>query len=256
MRLRSTQWRPGPRPVREHGVRAATFDVTGTLIRAPRLGELYREVLRRHGLPVEQAPAEVARVIREVWQELACVTDGSSDRFASHPDGPRGWWRRFGERVAEHLAVDPPNPFALAELYDRFARPDAWEVYSDVLPALAHLRKAGVAVAVVSNWDDRLPRLLAGLGLAAHLDAVVYSAAVGFEKPDPRIFRAALERLGVAPEGALHVGDRLREDVEGAAALGMRAILLDRKGELEAPPEPASAVIHGLAELRTHLGPG
>lgn len=229
--------------------RAVTFDVTGTLIRAPRLGAVYREVFRRHGLEVEADEEDVGRVVRRVWQELACLTDGSTDRFAAHPEGPRGWWRRFGERVAEHLGVARPSRFAAQELYDRFARPDAWEPYDDAAEALDALGERGIARAVVSNWDERLPGVLDGLGLGRRLEAVVYSAAVGYEKPDPRVFRAALGRLGVGPGEAVHVGDRRREDVEGAAAVGMRAVLLDRRGTAEGVPEPASAVVRSLAEL-------
>lgn len=237
--------------------RAVTFDVTGTLIRSPRLGALYRDVFRRHGLAVEQDESEVARSIARVWQELACLTDGSTDRFRTHPEGSRGWWRRFGERVAEHLGIEPPSRFATAELYDRFARPEAWEVYPDVVPALEALRARGVRLGVVSNWDERLPGLLEGLGLAERLDAIVHSSEVGYEKPDPRIFLAALDRLGhgpaqgADPEETVHVGDRLKEDVEGAVNVGMRAILLDRRDRHadEEIPEPATAVIHGLDDL-------
>lgn len=231
-------------------LRAVTFDVTGTLLRPRDLGGLYRDVFRRHGLAVEQGSAEVGPVIRQVWQELACLADGSTDRFAAHPEGARGWWRRFGERVAEHLGVGTPTPFAAAELYDRFARPDAWEVYPDTEPALARLRAAGLRLAVVSNWDERLPKLLDEIGLAGQVDAVVYSAQVGYEKPDPRIFLAALDQLGNPdPEETIHVGDRMKEDVEGAAAIGMQAILLDRHGTTEHPPDPATAVVHSLEEL-------
>ena len=83
---------------------------------------------------------------------------------------------------------------------------------------------------MVSNWDERLPPLLDDLGLGRRFDAVVYSAAVGVEKPDPRIFLHALERLGVEPEDAVHVGDSAREDVEGALAAGMEALHLVRPG--------------------------
>ncbi|MFP3941036.1 MAG: HAD-IA family hydrolase [Thermoanaerobaculia bacterium] len=230
-------------------VRGVTFDVNGTLLRPRDLGAVYREVFRRHGLAVEAADDEVTRVVRRVWEELACLTDGSTDRFAGHPEGPRGWWRRFAERVAEHLGVPPPSRFAFQELYDRFARADAWTLFPDAPPALEALVERGVARAVVSNWDERLPRLLEAVGLAGRLDAIVHSSAVGYEKPDPRVFRAALERLEVEAGEALHVGDRLKEDVEGAVALGMRGVLLDRAGEVREPPEPAVAVIQSLEEL-------
>jgi putative hydrolase of the HAD superfamily len=209
-------------------VEAVTFDVTHTLIHCPRLGEIYSEVLGRHG--VEVPPAEAARLVREVWQELACTAEPGRDRFTSHPDGPRGWWGRFLERLCEHLEAAPPSRFAAAELFHRFGTAEAWEVYPDARSALAELRARKLKLGVVSNWDPRLPGLLEQLGLAGFFDAVVYSSAVGVEKPDPRIFRRAVEALGVAPRAALHVGDGRVEDFEGAEAAGLRALRLDRAG--------------------------
>jgi len=209
-------------------IEAVTFDVTNTLIHSPRLGELYAEVLSRHGVAVE--PREAARLVREVWQEFACLAEPGRDRFTSHPGGPRGWWKRFLDRLCERLEVPPPSPFAAAELFHRFATPEAWEVYPEVPEVLATLRERGLRLGVVSNWDPRLPDLLESLGLARRFAALVYSSEVGVEKPDPRIFRSALDRLGVRPEAALHVGDGQIEDVEGAAAAGLQALRLDRRG--------------------------
>ena len=207
-------------------VRAVTFDVTHTLIHCPRLGEIYAEVLGRHGVRV--APDEAARLVRLVWQELACVADPARDRFTSHPEGPAGWWKRFLERLCEHLDAPPPSRFAAAELFARFARADSWEVYPDVPGTLAALRGQDLKLGIVSNWDHRLPDLLEALGLARLFDALVYSSDVGVEKPDPRIFESALRRLDIPAGAALHVGDGRLEDVEGAQAVGMRALHLTR----------------------------
>ena len=86
------------------------------------------------------------------------------------------------------------------------------------LETVRRLRALGLALCVVSNWDCGLPEHLERLGIDL---AVVTSAEAGAEKPDPRIFRLALERLGVEPGRALHVGDS-PEDEEGARAAGMR----------------------------------
>jgi putative hydrolase of the HAD superfamily len=207
-------------------IRAVTFDVTHTLIHCPRLGEIYAEVLGRHG--VEVPPAEAGRLVRIVWQELACVADPSRDRFTSHPEGPAGWWKRFLERLCEHLEAPPPSRFAAAELFARFARADAWEVYPEVPETLAALRGQDLRLGVVSNWDTRLPDILDRLGLSPFFDALIYSSAVGAEKPDRRIFEAALRSLGVRAGEALHVGDGRLEDVEGAQAVGMHSLHLTR----------------------------
>jgi putative hydrolase of the HAD superfamily len=207
-------------------IRAVTFDVTHTLIHCPRLGEIYAEVLERHGIRVR--PAEAGRVVREVWQEFACTADPARDRFTSHPEGPVGWWKRFLERVCEHLEAPPPSRFAAAELFSRFGKEDAWEVYPDVPGTLTALRAQGLKLGVISNWDTRLPDLLHRLGLAKGFDAIVFSSDVGAEKPDPRLFEEALRRLVVPAREALHVGDGRLEDVEGAQAMGMKALHLTR----------------------------
>lgn len=213
-------------------LQALTFDVTGTLIHSPRLGEIYSEVLRRHGIAIE--PAEARRLVGVVWRELACLADPGRDRFTSHPEGERGWWRRFVERLCELHGASPPSRFAAAELFHRFGSPAGWEVYPEVPRVLAELREQGLRLGVISNWDGRLPGLLDKLGLARHFDTVTYSAAAGVEKPDRRIFLQALRSLGVAPEAALHIGDGRLEDVEGAIAAGLRALQLDRVDRPEA----------------------
>ncbi|HVS03060.1 MAG TPA: HAD-IA family hydrolase [Thermoanaerobaculia bacterium] len=208
---------------------AVSFDVTGTLLGLPRLGSIYAEVFQRHGL--EAAPPEIEQAVRQAWSEKSIGVRLGEDRFSSHPEGPRGFWRDLVARVALLLELPAPSPFVSAELFDRFARPDSWQVFADVEPALGVLREAGLRLAVVSNFDERLPRLLAGLGLAEHFDSVVWSSRVGVEKPHPAIFEEMLHDLGMPPARVLHVGDSRRGDVEGAQALGMGALWLVRGGD-------------------------
>ncbi|HVR09386.1 MAG TPA: HAD-IA family hydrolase [Thermoanaerobaculia bacterium] len=215
-------------------IEAVTFDVTHTLVHCPRLGDIYSEVLGRHG--VEVAPAEALRLIGVVWREMACSADPSRDRFSAHPAGARGWWQRFLCRFCEHLEVPPPSRFAAAELFHRFGSGGAWEVYPEVPEVLDALRDRGLRLGVISNWDTRLPELLRQLDLARRFDVLVYSSAVGVEKPDSRIYRRALRELGVEPRAALHVGDSRLEDLEGAIAAGMRALLLVRGGGAPSGP--------------------
>jgi putative hydrolase of the HAD superfamily len=108
-------------------------------------------------------------------------------------------------------------------------------VYDDTLPTLARLRAAGVRTAIVSNapwgsppglWRGELQRL----GLLGAVDAVVLCGDVGWRKPAPDIFHHALRALGCRPAESLFVGDDLRWDVEGSAAVGMRPVLIDREG--------------------------
>lgn len=207
-------------------IAAVSFDVTGTLLGLPRLGEIYAETFRRHGHAVDAST--MAKVVLAVWQELSIRTRLGEDRFSGHPEGAKGFWRELIGRVAEHLELPAPTPFLAAELFERFAHVEAWEVFADAAAVLPVLRSAGMRLGVVSNFDARLPRLLADCGLADSFDVVVYSEEVGVEKPHPAIFEELLERLKLPAASVLHVGDSRRDDVEGAHAIGMQALWLTR----------------------------
>ena len=146
-----------------------------------------------------------------------------------------------------HDTLDAGRPFAeaAAELFERFAHAEAWQVFADAREALPTLRAAGLRLAVTSNFDARLPRLLADAGLAGFFDAVVYSEEVGVEKPHPAIFEELLERLELPAGDVLHVGDSRRDDVEGARAVGMQALWLTRR----APDRPGRGDLRSLREL-------
>ena len=115
-------------------------------------------------------------------------------------------------------------------LFNHYAKPEAWHVAPGAQAALQRLRAAGVRLAVVSNWDTRLRPLLHDLQLSPLFDAVVVSAELGFEKPDARVFAAALSALGsdLQPHEALMVGDDEGNDVAGATAHGCDALLFGR----------------------------
>lgn len=218
---------------------ALTLDATGTLIHCPRRGEIYAEVLRRHGL--EAAPEAVESGLARVFEEQECLSAYGRDRYAAHPDGPEGYWRGVLQRLAEHLGLAAPSPFAAAELYDRFAKADAWEVYPEIPGVLRRLAAAGIPMAVIGNWDLRLSGLLEALDLAPFFQAVLVSAELGVEKPHPVIFRAALRALATGPAQVLHVGDDRRKDLEGAQGLGLEARWLVR------PPK----TVRGFAQAET-----
>jgi putative hydrolase of the HAD superfamily len=105
-----------------------------------------------------------------------------------------------------------------------------FRAFDDAAPALRELRAGGLRLVCVSNWDYSLPEVLGRVGLLALLDGVVTSAGVGVAKPAAGIFGAALELAGCDASEALHVGDSSEEDVRGASAAGIRAVLIDRSG--------------------------
>jgi putative hydrolase of the HAD superfamily len=129
----------------------------------------------------------------------------------------------------------------------------------DARPALERLRRRGLALLCVSNWDVSLPEVLARCAIDDLLDGVVTSAGTGARKPDPAIFAAALALAGCEPHEALHVGDTREEDVAGAEA-GIPALLLDRGATRRlnsgaARLRLARGDIASLAEIEQHLSP-
>jgi putative hydrolase of the HAD superfamily len=146
-------------------------------------------------------------------------------------------WDAWGGRLVQDLrAVNPP--FGL------------WSVCLPEAPgALEALRGLGLRLAVVSNSNGTVARLLEALDLARRVDAVLDSAVVGVEKPDPRIFRVAAAALGVEPGEAVHVGDLYSVDVLGARAAGIPAILLDPVGAWAVDDCPKARDVGDAARL-------
>jgi putative hydrolase of the HAD superfamily len=121
--------------------------------------------------------------------------------------------------------------------------------YPDTAPALEELRAEGHRLAIVSNWDCSLGDWLEPSGLTALVDVVVTSAVTGAAKPDPLIFRRALDLLGAEEVDAVHVGDSLDTDVDGARAAGIRAVLIARDGDAPGGVE----AVRSLGELPSLL---
>ena len=113
--------------------------------------------------------------------------------------------------------------------------------------ALGRLRSAGLRLGVVSNSDGKVEQALQAAGLIDYFDVVIDSSRVGIEKPDPAIFRAALEALSVRADEAIYVGDLYEVDVLGARAAGIEAVLLTANPELARPCRTISS-IHELAD--------
>ena len=218
-------------------LRAVLLDAAGTLIhlREP-VGESYARIAREHGVDVPGWRVDDAfrRVLR-----------AAPPMLAADDDRERAWWRdivRATFRAADQMQHFADFDACFAALFGHFARSDAWRVADDAPAALETLRRAGRRGAVASNFDHRLPALLAGLGLARDLDLVWLPRDAGVAKPDPRFFLAACERLAVAPAEAVAVGDDPELDLETARRAGLRAIDVASLASLGALPAQIDAL--------------
>lgn len=207
---------------------AVTLDVGNTLLFCdPSPPEIYAKALGRHGRAV--SPEEVAPVFRDVWQEIQRLTKPGRDRYSSVDGGERAWWGRFLQEVLARLDHPAPWELLLDDLYAAFAEPSLWKIFPEVRATLDRLRDQGLRLAVISNWDGRLPEILESLGLAHYFETITVSSIEQVEKPSLEIFERTLNRLGLAAAVVMHVGDSLRDDYHGAASAGLTPVLIDRR---------------------------
>jgi putative hydrolase of the HAD superfamily len=234
--------------VKSEGYAAVTFDIGGTLLFSdPSPAEIYATHLSRHGRTVR--PDEVGPVFALAWADMQRRTAPGRDRYSSVPGGERAWWGEFVRDVLERLDHDAPWETLLDELYRAFSRDSVWRTYPHTLETLDALADAGVRLAVISNWDRRLPEILDGLDLTERFEVITVSSIVGVEKPASFIFDQTLDRLGVAAHCALHVGDSPLEDYRGAENAGLDAVLIDRGGLFHGQPYRRVASLFEIVDL-------
>ena len=223
------------------GLKAVLFDVDFTLAKpGPDLGpEGYRVLGERFGLSLDPARYDEARA-------------AAVESLERHPEleHDEGVWVAFTERIVRGMGGDLARARACAlEMTRAWEHAENFELYEDVLPALGELRRLGLKLGLVSNTGRDLDAFIAHHRL--DVDAALSSGAHGRTKPHASIFQAVLDRLGVEAREAAMVGDSPEDDVEGARALGMRALLVDRE---DRHPEWRDERLRDLRELPAALG--
>ena len=221
-------------------LRAVLFDVDFTLCRpGPELGpEGYERLGREHGLMLDPARYGEAR-------------DAAVQDLRRHPelDHDETIWVRFTEDIVRGMGGGGEAVGAVAlQIVRRWEQAAHFELYDDVLPVLRELRGRGLKLGLVSNTSRDLGAFVRHFEV--DVDAWLASGSYGKVKPSPLIFRAALDLVGCEAESAVMVGDSPSDDIAGARAVGMRAILLDRADRFPDEPDRLSS----LFELPALLG--
>jgi putative hydrolase of the HAD superfamily len=155
-------------------------------------------------------------------------------------------WRR----TLHACGCDPELGHLAFDIHQRIGNEMA-RLFDDVPAFLKTVTDSGLLTALVTNSSFRSQSAKVDLvGLTGFFDVIVISGEYGFAKPDPRIFRLALERLGCAPQDAWHVGDSLASDVAGAAAAGIVSVWLNRDRQHREPSDPSPDIeVSSLDEL-------
>jgi putative hydrolase of the HAD superfamily len=227
-------------------IRAVLFDAGATLVHPdPPVEAVYAREFAADGARFTEE--ELTRALTRAWEEVHALPAG--DRYGG-ARGEAAFWVAFLNRVRSLLDGGALSTAGFERLAGHFRSAAAWAVYDDVVPTLEELSRRGAKLAVVSNWDSYLPNLLAALGLDRFFSVVAVSALEGTSKPDPEIFLRVCRRLDVAPAEALHIGDSVAEDLAGARAAGLSALLLDRA---DAHPEIGDR-IRSLVEIPASVG--
>ncbi len=232
--------------VRTDGV---LFDYGRTLVTFAYPTEDLLAVLREFRPRIEAAlgvrAPEAETILHEVLLPLEEYIESMSEDEVDYMDVYRDAWQRAGLRLPDGL---------LHEILDAEQR--CWDravtVDPDAVPTLSWLGDHGIKRGLCSNAPfppDMMRRQVSSNGIADLVDAIVFSSEVGKRKPSSELYRAALEAIGTEPDRTLFVGDRVREDYEGPAALGMRAVIVTAHAA-ETPPDGVPA-IRSLAELRS-----
>ncbi len=220
---------------------AIFFDAANTLLYPyPSVGTLYAEVAARYR--VQTTADAIQQAFRQVWGQTQEQAKQDPVRYGvGEPDGRRFWHALVHATFSQ---IELPTDFDafFNELYTLFAQPEAYRTFPESIEVLQQLQRDGYIVGVISNWDNRLPRILDGLGLSTHLDHISISAVVGWEKPHPEIFQQALDAVSVSAERALHIGDSLSEDIKGAEQAGLQPLWLQR----ETAPQSNYPIIQDL----------
>lgn len=226
--------------------RAVFLDIGDTVMRPnPSWEHIYAIAFEEHGVEVE-LPA-LRDALRAAYHHGGWGFEGG---FEASEETSYRRTIEIDQHAIATLGVGPMPESFFRRLSELFLFVSNWHVFPDALPALEALRARGLVIGAVSNWVWQLPELLHALELVRHFDFIAASARVGFEKPHPEIFRYALTRAGVAPEEAIHVGDHIDADVQGAQGVGIAPVLIDRHERFRPEDVPDGVpVITSLAEL-------
>lgn len=232
-------------------IEAIFLDAAGTLIKPiRRVGESYALLAQPYG--VEVPAAEITARFR------SCFNSAPPLAFPNTPapqlvERERHWWRDLVLRVFEPWAPFPRFDEYFTELFSYFACPEAWELYPEVLYTLDVLKKRGLVLDVLSNFDSRLSGILEELGAARYFEHIFVSSRIGYAKPAREIFHAALNVHALGAENIIHVGDSEEKDFRGALNAGLKAILLDRRAD---NATKTSGTVRTLDEILPHISVG
>jgi putative hydrolase of the HAD superfamily len=207
------------------GIRVVFFDAGETLVHPyPSFMGLFESTCDKRGVCVETRalPCVAGGLLAELE-----VKQRTGFTFSTSHEESRAFWLDFYLRLLAGLGLSDGEGLA-DDLYRTFTDPANYVLYEDVVETLQGLETRGLDIGLISNFEAWLEGLLERLGVLGFFRHLYISGQVGKEKPHRDIFDMALEGAGVDPQQAMHVGDSLSSDVNGARAVGLVPVMIDR----------------------------
>ncbi len=213
-----------PQNMKGKKYQAIFFDAGNTLFYAfPSVGAIYAQTAAGYGY---QADAEyINRIFKDIWIRWSSLHAFPVGRSQAEE---QSWWYGLVKELMSHGQGFRDFDGFFKDVYQRFKQASVWRLYPEVVKVLTYCRKRGTILGIISNWDSRLPEVCQALGLTRYFDFIIASAQAGVSKPHPDIFQLALSQAGVPATRALHIGDSLQDDIEGAQRVGLDTLWIER----------------------------
>lgn len=237
--------------------KAVFFDAAGTLFHVKgSVAEVYLQYADKYGVKrtddlLVRVHAAFVRAFQDAPPPVFAVSDPREIKRCE-----RLWWFDIVHNVFYRVGMFDRFDEYFDEVFEAFAGAAHWILYPDTLKVLTSLKKRGLELGIVSNFDTRLFGVLRALGIDHLFDTVTISSIAHAAKPSPRIFQVAMEKHVVEPEESWHIGDSMLDDVAGAQKIGIHPVLLDREGRRDAGDpgiRPSIQAIHSLFDLEPLL---
>ncbi len=230
-------------------IKVIFFDAAGTLFHVKgSVADVYLSYAEPYGVRrtpelLEAVSRAFQRAFHDAPPPIFAVTDPAEIKRCE-----RLWWFDVVHNVFYRVGMFEGFDDYFDKVFEAFSGPHHWDLYQETPGVLKELKGQGYELGIISNFDTRLFNVLRGLGLADLFDTVTIASLAKAAKPAPRIFHLALEKHAVDPGEALHVGDSVSEDLEGARQANLTGLLLDRR-QTQEPIREAGSTIRSLEEL-------
>ena len=237
-------------PVESHSVKVVFFDAAGTLFRLKEsVGDIYLHYAKSYGVTSSEKMKKAINVAFQEAFRAAPPAVFATDRFEKLKQCERLWWFDLVHAVFYRVGMFEGFDDFFEDVFQAFTGATHWVLEPDALPVLKTLKTAGFELGIISNFDTRLFGIVRELGLSEWLDSMTISSLAGAVKPSPRIFQFALDQHAMEPNEALHIGDSVKEDYEGAKRSGLHGVLLSRTTDTQA----GCVCLKSLHELPLYL---